>query len=566
MDQQLKLWLAPPIIMGIAYIYFRLKIPLPWSWGFFLQGFSLIITGACGYLLGPEWLYIVLAWTLFCLFLITPKVLILSCDQYISLLNSRKLFFYSRFFPFIYWGKMGLFWRDLYLANAYALDGNGTKAKDILHVWGNESLPPVVDAQLNATRTGINLILWDWDGVIDEYDQRIAKHLSVSTTLAVSTARAFSEKHNFERAAQCLESSRLAETKTDPTTLAFVLLPFFCLSGQKIYAEQLVAVLKGAKRKTAEFLLLYWQARLQVALGNFDEARRLFAQSLDSAKYFSIKGQSNYTVWQSRIDHQVKHLDDQHDLPGPDVLQNIVARVWRLFADTNFVASAILPKRAAPAVIWLCAALTLAYVMSGCVDMVASSWAQPFLNLNVALGNSIVAMSEKLGNFCFENLLLDRDAVLKHEQYFRLFTYMFLHGNVTHLFLNVVGLYWFGRRAASIFSSKSLVFTFVFTGIIAGLAQIVFSDIPAIGASGGVLGVFGADFTGIFRLKGKLPQRVRKAELTSMSVLAVSQLLLDHVIPKVAGEAHLGGLIAGVLIGCLLPLAKEKESLSKNSA
>jgi membrane associated rhomboid family serine protease len=49
-------------------------------------------------------------------------------------------------------------------------------------------------------------------------------------------------------------------------------------------------------------------------------------------------------------------------------------------------------------------------------------------------------------------------------------------------------------------------------------------------------------------------------------VLAVSQLLLDHVIPKVAGEAHLGGLIAGVLIGCLLPLAKEKESLSKNSA
>lgn len=536
---------------------------MAWSWGFFLQGFLLIISGACGYLFGPEWLYVALSWTMFCLFLIAPKVLILSCDQYISLLNSRKLFFYSSFFPFIYWGKMGLFWRDLYLANAYALDGDAMKGKGILDKWRHESLPYVVDVQLNATSTGINLILFDWDGVIDEYDQRIAKRLPVSVGLSVQTARAFSEKHNFERAAQCLEASRLAETKTDPTTLAFVLLPFFCLSGQQAYAEQLVAVLKSAKRHTAEFLLLYWQARLQVTLGNPEEARHLFAQSLDSSRRLSVTGQSNYAVWQSRIEHQLEHIDDKFDLPASDVLQNIAARVWRLFADTNFVAAAILPKKAAPAVVVLCASLIVTYVMSGCVDMVASSWAQPFLNLNVDFGNSIVALSEKLGNFTFENLLLDKDAVLKNGQYFRLFTYMFLHGNITHLFLNVVGLYWFGRRAASIFSPRSFVFIFVFTGIIAGLAQILFSDIPAIGASGGVLGVFGADFAGIFRLKNSLPQKVRKAELTSMSVLAGSQLLLDHVIPKVAGEAHMGGLIAGLLIGCLIPLSRKQEPTSK---
>jgi rhomboid protease GluP len=563
MDQQLKLWLAPPIIMGIAYIYFRLKIPLAWSWGSFLQGFLLIVSGACGYLFGPEWLYVALSWTLFCLFLIAPKVLMLGCDQCVSMLNSRKLFFYSRFFPCIYWGKLGLFWRDLYLANAYALDGNATKGKSILDKWRNESLPSVVDVQLNATSFGINLILFDWDGVIDEYNQRIVRHLPVSVGLSVQTARAFSEKHNFDRAAQCFEASRLAETKTDPTTLAFVLLPFFCLSGQKAYAEQLMIVLKGAKRNAPEFLLLYWQARLQVALGNTEEARYLFAQSLDSSSRLSAAGQSNYAVWQSRIEQQLEHIDDKFDLPAPDVLQNIAARVWRLFADTNFVSAAILPQKASPAVVGLCALLILAYVMSGCVDMVASSWAQPFLNLNVDFGNGVVALSEKLGNFSFENLLLDKDAVLKHGQYFRLFTYMFLHGNITHLFLNVVGLYWFGRRAASIFSPRSFVFIFVCTGIIAGLAQILFSDIPAIGASGGVLGVFGADFAGIFRLKNRLPQKVRKAELTSMSVLALSQLLLDHVIPKVAGEAHMGGLIAGLLIGCLVPLATKKEPPSK---
>jgi membrane associated rhomboid family serine protease len=562
MDQQLKLWLAPPIIMGIAYIYFRLKIPLAWSWGFFLQGFLLIGAGACGYLVGPEWFYVALSWTLFGLFLIAPKVLIFSCDQYISLLDSDKLFFYSRFFPLIYWGKMGLFWRDLYLANAYAIAGNVARGKEILNNWRNEFLPPIVDVQLNATGTGINLIARDWDGVIQEYEERLSKNTPVSVALAVQAARAFSEKHNFERAAQCFESSRLAETKTDPTMLAFVLLPFFCLSGQKVYAEKLLVVLHTAKRKTAEFLLLYWQARLQVTLGNIDDARHLFAQSLDSAKQLSVKGQSNFNVWQSRIEQQLEHLDDKFDLPEPDVLHKIAARVWRLFTDTDFVSSAVVPTKAAPTVIMLCGILCLAYVMSGCVDMVTSSWALPLLNLNVAVGNGIVSLSEKLGTFCFDNGTLDRETFWNDGQYFRLFTYMFLHGNITHLFLNVVAVYWFGKRAASIFSAKSFLFIFVFTGIIGGLTHILFSAIPVIGASGGVLGVFGADFAGIFRLKNRLPQRVRKAELTSMSVLAVSQLVLDHVIPKVSGETHMGGLLAGLFVGFLLPLSREKEPRS----
>ena len=529
-----------------------------------MQGLFLIVAGTCGYLFGPEWLYALIAWLLFFLFLILPKFLIARCDRFISLLNSRELFVYCQFMPFVYWGKMGLFWRDIYLANAYAIDGDAAKGRSILEKWRKETLPPAVSGQLDATSVGISLVLWDWDGVINEFDQLVASHQPVSTVLSVQTARACSEKHDFERAARCLEVSRLAETKTDPSMLAFVLLPFFCLSGQSFYAQQLFTLLKADQGRTPEFVLLYWQARLQMALGKVEEARQLFSQSLNSAKQLADRGQLNYAAWQARINERVEHLHDTYEVPPPAVLQHSVSRVWQLFADTNFVAAAILPKKASPAVVALCLVITAAYIMSGCVDVVASAWAQPFLNINVAVGNGIVALSEKLGTFAFDNLLLDREAVFRHGQYFRLFTYMFLHGNITHLFLNVVGLYWFGRRAISIFSPKSFLFIFVFTGIIAGLAQILFSDLPAIGASGGVLGVFGADFSGIFRLKNKLPQKVRKSELTSMSVLAISQLLLDHVIPKVAGEAHMGGLMAGLVIGCLLPLAREKDLSSKN--
>ena len=571
MDQQLKLWLAPPILMGLASIYFRRQIPFAWSWPFLVQGILLVLVGACGYLTGPEAIFVILSWLLFFIFLALPKFLIGHCDQFIGLLNSRKLYFYSRILPLVYWGQMGAFWRDNYIAYALGIDGNSEAGADLLESWNRRDLPLTVRAQLDGNKVAFQIINWQWNAVIRDFEARRAQGTTIATTLCIQAARAYSEVGRFEEAGACLEASRLPEMKLQPAVVAQILLPYFCLTGSTQYAQKLSAIIEGDKKVMALFLLNYWQARLSLANNDVVQASQQFEKSLASAKMLSDKGQTNYLAWKQRINMQLEKSQtmNQAGLPldpeSNESLKLTTQRVWKLFEESTFVSSRMLPNKAPAVVVALCVCLLIAYCLSGCVDLVSSDWAKPLLNLNVAAGNAIVALSEKLGTFAFNNCLLDKQAVFGQGQCWRLFTYMFLHGNVTHLFLNALGLYWFGRMAAHIYGARGFVSVFVLTGVLAGLAQITFSDVPAIGASGGVLGVFGADFIGVFRLGDKLPANIRKAELKSMSVLAVSQLIMDHIIPKVAAEAHIGGLVAGLLIGFFLPLSTSSTSVdSKN--
>jgi len=83
----------------------------------------------------------------------------------------------------------------------------------------------------------------------------------------------------------------------------------------------------------------------------------------------------------------------------------------------------------------------------------------------------------------------------------------------------------------------------------------------AIGASGAVMGVFGAVAAGIFRLKNVIPESLRRSELYWMLGLAVAQIILDHIIPQVASFAHLGGLVGGLILGMFLKIPERKPFL-----
>ena len=72
------------------------------------------------------------------------------------------------------------------------------------------------------------------------------------------------------------------------------------------------------------------------------------------------------------------------------------------------------------------------------------------------------------------------------------FTYLFLHGNFTHLLINMFVLWMFGRELEDVWGRKEF-FTFYFiTGIGSGLFTIVFNSysfVPVVGASGAIYGL-----------------------------------------------------------------------------
>ena len=135
MDDQFKIWLAPPVLMGIVFIGFRLRLPLDWSYCFIIQALLMIAAGTLGYVFKPDWFYAALAWTMFFLFLVVPKLLIQRCERSVGILNYPATLAATKLLRYFYWGKIGRFWQDLYQASAYYVTGKAEEGDALVKPW-----------------------------------------------------------------------------------------------------------------------------------------------------------------------------------------------------------------------------------------------------------------------------------------------------------------------------------------------------------------------------------------------------------------------------------------------
>jgi len=155
-----------------------------------------------------------------------------------------------------------------------------------------------------------------------------------------------------------------------------------------------------------------------------------------------------------------------------------------------------------------------------------------------------------------------------------LFTSMFLHGGWMHLIGNMLYLGIFGDNVEDVLGHLGYVFFYVAAGVIAGLAQVLvapFSSTPAIGASGAIAGVLAVYLV----LFPTAPVRVLVPTLLFMRVArvpAVFVLGMWFVIQLfngflslgaqtmatggVAWFAHIGGFVAGLVVGLVARQAK----------
>ncbi len=135
-------------------------------------------------------------------------------------------------------------------------------------------------------------------------------------------------------------------------------------------------------------------------------------------------------------------------------------------------------------------------------------------------------------------------------EYWRFFTCSLLHGGLMHLFLNLAGLYIFGKELESIYGSFRYLLICLLTSWGATLASYVFSSGTAIGASGIVFGIIGCLISFYFKQKNKVTGA--KYKFKSMYTLVIINLLFGLFIPKIDNSAHMGGIITGLLSGWLL--------------
>jgi membrane associated rhomboid family serine protease len=140
------------------------------------------------------------------------------------------------------------------------------------------------------------------------------------------------------------------------------------------------------------------------------------------------------------------------------------------------------------------------------------------------------------------------------------FSYMFVHANLTHLLVNMLGLLFFGTAVEKELGSREFILYYLLTGLVAGLFSFAFylfaggSSIALVGASGAVFAVLLAFATlqpnSQILIWGLIPVR---APIMVLGYTAIE--IFSQAFGSQSGVAHLTHL-AGFGFGWLYFLAR----------
>ncbi|MEO1061716.1 MAG: rhomboid family intramembrane serine protease [Actinomycetota bacterium] len=170
------------------------------------------------------------------------------------------------------------------------------------------------------------------------------------------------------------------------------------------------------------------------------------------------------------------------------------------------------------------------------------------IGINVAVFLLAAAVDGDLagrGRFAIDYGLFAR-FIAEDGEWYRIFTSGFLHIGLLHLGLNMVVLWFLGRMIEPALGSSRFALLYT-AGLVGGAfgAMLLEPDALARGASGAIYGLMGAAFMGM-RARGADPFA------NGIGGLLVINLLITFAIPGISIGGHLGGLVAGGIVGYLL--------------
>ena len=138
-------------------------------------------------------------------------------------------------------------------------------------------------------------------------------------------------------------------------------------------------------------------------------------------------------------------------------------------------------------------------------------------------------------------------------QWWRLGSALFLHFGLIHLTMNLWALWDGGQLVERMFGHLRFIIIYLASGLCGNLLSLVIQGNEAVsgGASGAIFGVYGALLVFVWRERQQLnPGEFRWLFWGGLGFSAVS-ITLGLIIPGIDNSAHIGGLIAGCLLGML---------------
>jgi membrane associated rhomboid family serine protease len=163
--------------------------------------------------------------------------------------------------------------------------------------------------------------------------------------------------------------------------------------------------------------------------------------------------------------------------------------------------------------------------------------------VNLAQGSTLGQVSGSV----FEKGALYIHGGLDQGEWWRLITAAFLHGNLIHIALNMIVLWFVGAPVEMAIGRGRFLALYLISGLAGSAGALIFSpNAVTVGASGAIFGILGAALVLEFQ---------RSYVLGGQALgLIVVNLVLTFAVPNISRGGHIGGLIGGAL--CMLAMSR----------
>jgi membrane associated rhomboid family serine protease/Flp pilus assembly protein TadD len=152
--------------------------------------------------------------------------------------------------------------------------------------------------------------------------------------------------------------------------------------------------------------------------------------------------------------------------------------------------------------------------------------------------------------------------------WWRLVTYMFLHGGLMHIAFNMWCLWDLGALCESLYGRWTFACIYLITGIAGGLASVAWNPgVLSVGASGAIFGLAGALLASFYLGEFSVPKVAIQGTLRSLLFFVGFNVLFGAVVSGVDNACHVGGLISGLILGALIArVAPQHDDLLRRVA
>ncbi|MFJ8823867.1 rhomboid family intramembrane serine protease [Streptomyces sp. NPDC102467] len=178
--------------------------------------------------------------------------------------------------------------------------------------------------------------------------------------------------------------------------------------------------------------------------------------------------------------------------------------------------------------------------------------------VQLSVGNPFTYRFEMIGRALMPGLS-DPQGVAEG-QWYRMLTAMFLHGSFIHIAFNMLSLWWIGGPLEAALGRARYLSLYIVSGLAGSALSYLLADAaqPSLGASGAIFGLFGATAILMRRLN---------YDLRPVIALLVINLIFTFSWANIAWQAHIGGLVGGLIVGyAMVHAPSERRALVQYGA